>query len=239
MWAMMLFGEKYGDTVRVIKIADYSLELCGGTHVTSTGQIGLLSILSENGIASGVRRVEAVTGSGLLRLVKGGRELLTSLAEKMKVPTEIVAQKVEELLSTHRQLEKRLEELEKEKSNEKLSDAMLAAGQVNGIKIVTVQLEVENRQALMDSADLIVNAKEKIVGVLAAVLDSDVALVAAISKPALESLKAPDLVKAVAVRLGGTGGGRPHLAQGGGKDKSKLAEVLTEVPKLVEKLLAQ
>ncbi len=238
MGAMMLFGEKYGDTVRVIKIADYSLELCGGTHVTSTGQIGLLSILSENGIASGVRRVEAVTGSGLLRLVKGGRELLSSLAEKMKVPTEIVAQKVEELLSTHRQLEKRLEELEKEKSNEKLSDAILAAGQVNGIKIVTVQLEVENRQALMDSADLIVNAKEKIVGVLAAVLDSDVALVAAISKPALESLKAPDLVKAVAVRLGGTGGGRPHLAQGGGKDKSKLAEVLTEVPKLVEKLLA-
>ncbi len=239
MGAMMLFGEKYGDKVRVIKIADYSLELCGGTHVASTGQIGFLSILSESGIASGVRRIEAVTGSGFLRLVKGERELLSSLAEKMKVPVEMLTHKVEELLSTHRQLEKRLGELEKVQSKEKLTLALQNATQINGIKVVATELDVENRQALMDSADLIVNAKEKIVGILAAVLDSDVALVAAISKPALESLKAPDLVKEVATRLGGTGGGRPHLAQGGGKDKENLSEVLTEVPKMVEKLLAR
>ena len=239
MGATMLFGEKYGDKVRVIKIADYSLELCGGTHVASTGQIGLFSILSENGIASGVRRMEAVTGSGFLRLVKGERELLFSLAEKMKVPAEMIRHKVEELLSTHRQLEKRLNELEKQKSKETLAQALQTAAQVNGIKVVTAQLEVENRQALMDSADLIVNAKEKIAGVLAAVLDSDVALVVAISKSALDSLKAPELVKEVAARLGGTGGGRPHLAQGGGKDKAKLSEVLTEVPKMIEKLLAR
>ena len=239
MGAMMLFGEKYGEKVRVIKIADYSLELCGGTHVAYTGQIGLFSILSESGIASGVRRLEAVTGSGFLRLAKGERELLNSLAEKMKVPAELLAHKVEELLSSQRQLEKRLGELEKEQSKEKLVSALQNAAQVNGIKVVATELDVENRQALMDSADLIVNAKEKIAGVLAAVLDSDVALVAAVSKPALESLKAPDLVKEVAVRLGGTGGGRPHLAQGGGKDKAKLSDVLTEVPKMVEKLLAR
>lgn len=239
MGAMMLFGEKYGDKVRVIKIADYSLELCGGTHVASTGQIGLFSILSESGIASGVRRMEAVTGSGFLRLAKGERELLTTLGEKMKVPAEMLVHKVEELLSSQRQLEKRLGELEKEQSKEKLTLALKNATQIDGIKIVATELDVENRQALMDSADLIVNAKEKIIGVLAAVLDSDVALVAAISKPAQESLKAPDLVKEVATRLGGTGGGRPHLAQGGGKDKSKLSEVLGEVPKMVEKLLAR
>ncbi|HLG93468.1 MAG TPA: alanine--tRNA ligase-related protein, partial [candidate division Zixibacteria bacterium] len=239
MGAMMLFGEKYGAKVRVIKIADYSLELCGGTHVSSTGQIGLFSILSENGIASGVRRLEAVTGSGFLRLAKGERELLATLAEKMKVPMEMLAHKVEELLASQRQLEKRVGEFEKEQSKEKLTLALQNAAQINGIKVVATALEVENRQALIDSADLIVNAKEKIVGVLAAILDSDVALVAAISKPALESLKAPDLVREVATRLGGTGGGRPHLAQGGGKDKAKLTEVLTEVPKLVEKLLAR
>ncbi|MCI0406879.1 MAG: alanine--tRNA ligase, partial [candidate division Zixibacteria bacterium] len=223
MGAMMLFGEKYGEKVRVIKIADYSLELCGGTHVSYTGQIGLFSILSESGIASGVRRMEAVTGSGFLRLAKGERDLLNSLAEKMKVPAEMLTHKIEELLSSQRQLEKRLEGLEKEQSKEKLTLALKHAAQVNGIKIVATELDVENRQALMDSADLIINAKEKIAGVLAAVLDSDVALVAAISKPALESLKAPDLVKEVASRLGGTGGGRPHLAQGGGKDKEKLS----------------
>jgi len=239
MGAMMLFGEKYGEKVRVIKIADYSLELCGGTHVAYTGQIGLFSILSESGIASGVRRLEAVTGSGFLRLAKGERELLNLLAEKMKVPSEMLTHKVEELLATHRQLEKRLGELEKEQSKEKLTLALQNAIPINGIKVVATELDVENRQALMDSADLIVNAKEKIVGVLAAVLDSDVALVAAVSKPAMESLKAPDLVKEVASRLGGTGGGRPHLAQGGGKDKAKLSEVLTEVPKMVEKLLAR
>jgi alanyl-tRNA synthetase len=136
-------------------------------------------------------------------------------------------------------LEKRLGELEKEQSKEKLTLALQNAAQVNGIKVVATELEVENRQALMDSADLIVNAKEKIAVVLAAVWDSDVALVAAVSKPALEALKAPDLVKEVALRLGGTGGGRPHLAQGGGKDKTKLSEVLTDVPKMVEKLLAR
>ncbi|MCI0331354.1 MAG: alanine--tRNA ligase [candidate division Zixibacteria bacterium] len=239
MGAMMLFGEKYGDRVRVIKIADYSLELCGGTHVASTGQIGLFSILSESGIASGVRRIEAVTGSGFLHLAKGERQLLFSLAEKMKVPVEILAHKVEELLSSQKQLEKRLEELKKEQSKEKLMLALQNAAQINGIKVVATELNVENRQALMDSADLIVNAKEKIAGVLAAVLDSDVTLVAAISRPALESIKAPDLVKEVAVRLGGTGGGRPHLAQGGGKNKEKLAEVLTDVPKMVEKLLSR
>ncbi|MGH8004205.1 MAG: alanine--tRNA ligase [Limisphaerales bacterium] len=239
MGAMMLFGEKYGERVRVIKIADYSLELCGGTHVVSTGQIGLFSILSESGIASGVRRMEAVTGTGFLRLAKGERELLSSLAEKMKAPADILTHKVEELLTAHRQLEKRLEELEKEQSKEKLTLALQNAAQVNGIKVVATELEVEDRQALMDSADLIVNSKEKIAGVLAAILDSDVALVAAISKPALGSLKASDLVKEVAGRLGGTGGGRPHLAQGGGKDKTKLSEVLTEVPKMVEKLLAR
>ncbi|MCI0596067.1 MAG: alanine--tRNA ligase, partial [candidate division Zixibacteria bacterium] len=239
MGAMMLFGEKYGEKVRVIKIADYSLELCGGTHVAYTGQIGLFSILAESGIASGVRRLEAVTGSGFLRLSKGERELLSSLAEKMKVPAEMLTHKVEELLSTHRQLEKRLEELEKEQSKEKLTLALQNAAQVNGIKVVATELDVENRQVLMDSADLIVNAKEKIAGVLAAVLDSDIALVAAVSKPALESLKAPDLVKEVAVRLGGTGGGRPHLAQGGGKDKAKLSQVLLEVPMLVEKLVSR
>jgi alanyl-tRNA synthetase len=239
MGAMMLFGEKYGERVRVIKIDDYSLELCGGTHVAYSGQIGLFSILSESGIASGVRRMEGVTGSGFLRLAKGERELLNSLAEKMKVPAEMLFHKVEELLSSQRQLEKRLGELEKEQSKEKLTLALQNAAQVNGIKVVATELEVENRQALMDSADLIVNAKEKIAGVLAAVLDSDVALVAAVSKPALEALKAPDLVKEVAVRLGGTGGGRPHLAQGGGKDKAKLSEVLTDVPKMVEKLLTR
>ncbi|MCI0405972.1 MAG: DHHA1 domain-containing protein, partial [candidate division Zixibacteria bacterium] len=199
----------------------------------------LFSILAESGIASGVRRLEAVTGSGFLRLSKGERELLSSLAEKMKVPAEMLTHKVEELLSTHRQLEKRLEELEKEQSKEKLTLALQNAAQVNGIKVVATELDVENRQVLMDSADLIVNAKEKIAGVLAAVLDSDIALVAAVSKPALESLKAPDLVKEVAVRLGGTGGGRPHLAQGGGKDKAKLSQVLLEVPMLVEKLVSR
>lgn len=239
MGAMMLFGEKYGERVRVIKIAGYSLELCGGTHVAYTGQIGLFSILSESGIASGVRRLEAVTGSGFLRLAKGERELLSSLAEKMKVPAEMLAHKVEELLSSQRQLEKRLEEVEKEQSKEKLTLALRNAAQINGIKVVATELEVENRQALMDSADLIVNSKEKIAVVLAAVLNSDVALVAAVSKPALESLKAPDLVKEVAVRLGGTGGGRPHLAQGGGKDKTKLSQVLSEVPGLIEKLLSR
>ncbi len=239
MGAMMLFGEKYGDKVRVIKIAGYSLELCGGTHVASTGQIGLFTILSEGGIASGVRRIEAVTGSGFARLARGERELLSSLAEKMKVPAEMLAHKVEELLSANRQLEKRLEELEKEKSKSKLAEALQKAAQVDGIRVVATQLEVENRQALIDAADVIVNAKEKIAGVLAAVINSEVALVAALSKPAMEKLKAPDLLKEIAFRLGGTGGGRPNLAQGGGKDKEKLTQVLTDVPSVVQKLLAR
>ena len=235
----MLFGEKYGERVRVIKISGYSLELCGGTHVATTGQIGLFSILSESGIASGVRRIEAVTGTGFARLAKGERELLTSLAEKMKVPSEMLAHKLEEILSTNRQLVKRLEELEKEKSKGKLTEALQNAAQVDGIRVVATQLEVDNRQALLDAADFIVNAKDKIAGVLAAVINSDIVLVVALSKPATEKLQAPDLLKEIASRLGGTGGGRPNLAQGGGKDKDKLPQVLSEVPGVVQKLLAR
>ncbi|WP_166264835.1 alanine--tRNA ligase [Marinobacter caseinilyticus] len=233
--AMALFGEKYGDTVRVLSMGtdDYSVELCGGTHVSRTGDIGLLKITSESGISSGVRRIEAVTGEGALRWIDETEQSLRDVARLVKGSRDTVTEKVQATLDRTRLLEKELEQLKSRLASSAGSDLASSAVDVNGLKVVAAVMDGADRKALMETADQLKNKLGEGVVVLASVEDGKVTLVAGVTKSATNRVKAGDLMKHLASLVGGKGGGRPDMAQGGGTDPSKLADALGGVPEWV------
>lgn len=238
--AMALFGEKYGDVVRVLSMGtdNYSVELCGGTHVGRTGDIGLFRITSESGISSGVRRIEAVTGLGALEWIEGTERTLRETARLVKATRESVVEKVQQTLDRNRQLEKDIDALKAKLASSAGSDLAASAVEVGGLKVVASELEGADRKALMETADQLKNKLGEGVVVLASVEDGKVTLVAGVTKSATGKIKAGDLMKHLAAQVGGKGGGRPDMAQGGGSDPSKLAEALAGVPAWVEKNIA-
>tara|TARA_R110002073_G_scaffold149662_2_gene303572 strand:+ start:17021 stop:19627 length:2607 start_codon:yes stop_codon:yes gene_type:complete len=229
--AMSLFGEKYEDTVRVLNIGgDFSCELCGGTHVDRAGDIGFFKIVSESGTASGVRRIEAVTGVGALNWVENAEVKLQRLAEILKTDIESVDLKLATQIDKSRKLEKELEQLKGKMASSAGSDMASDAETIAGIKIIAKSLEGIDPKTLRDTVDQLKNKLGTAAVILATVKDSKVSLVAGVTQDATDRIKAGDLVNHVAQQVGGKGGGRPDMAQAGGNDPSGLEEALKNVP---------
>ncbi|MDP5054755.1 MAG: DHHA1 domain-containing protein, partial [Congregibacter sp.] len=230
--AMALFGEKYGDEVRVLSMGEdgFSVELCGGTHVQRTGDIGLLRIMSESGLASGIRRIEAVTGANALLHMRAVDQALSGVCEVVRGSTENVADKVVALRSQNRDLEKELARLKQKLASSAGNDITAAAIDVAGVKVLATLIDGADPDALRGLMDQCKNKLGSGVILLAAVNDGKVALVAGVTKDLTERVRAGDLMKEFAGRLGGKGGGRPDMAQGGGTEPGLLAAALDDVP---------
>nr|WP_197492631.1 alanine--tRNA ligase [Methylomonas methanica] len=228
--AMALFGEKYGDEVRVLKIGDFSTELCGGTHVDRAGDIGLFKIVGETGVAAGVRRLEAVTGQGALEWIEQREKALLSIAGLLKAAPDKAADKVHQLLEKNRGLEKELEKLKAKLASSAGDEMTSQAVDVNGVKVLAVKLDDVDPKALRDLADQLKNKLGSAALVLAAVSGDKVSLIASVSKDAMDKVKAGELVNFVATQVGGKGGGRPDMAQAGGNDPAGLPVALAAVP---------
>ncbi len=237
--AMMLFGEKYGDQVRVLTMGDgFSVELCGGTHVRRTGDIGLFRITAESGVASGVRRIEAVTGAGALALFDEIEALADHTAQVLKTRRPQVPEKVEQLLAQNRKLEKELTALKAKLATAGSSNLLDEVQEVAGIKVLAVKLEGADSKSLRESADQLKNKLGSGVVLVAAVEGEKVSLVAGVTKDLTGKVKAGDLMREVAAKVGGKGGGRPDMAQGGGTDPSGLDSALSAVPEWVKTQLS-
>lgn len=228
--AMALFGEKYGDEVRVLKMGNFSTELCGGTHVERSGDIGCLKIISETGVASGVRRIEAVTGKGCLDWIESRNKALTDIADLVKSSADKAAEKVHQLLQKNKLLEKELVRLKSKLASSEGGELSVQAVDVKGVKVLAVKLEDVDPKALRDMLDQLKNKLGSAAIVLATVKADKVSLIAGVTKDLIKQMKAGDLVNSVATKVGGKGGGRPDMAQAGGNDPSGLEDALKQVP---------
>ncbi len=236
--AMALFGEKYGDVVRVLSMGDFSVELCGGTHVKRTGDIGLFKITSESGVAAGVRRIEAVAGERALRYIGETEKNLAQIAGLLKADSSTVEAKVQQLIERSRGLEKELEQLKSKLASTQGGDLATQAVEIGGIKVLAAKLEGGDAKSLRDTVDQLKN-KLGAAAILLATVDGDKwSLAAGVTKDETKRLRAGDLVNSVAQQLGGKGGGRPDMAMAGGKDPSGLEAALQAVPDWVKSQLA-
>lgn len=233
--ALAFFGEKYGDRVRVLKMGDFSTELCGGTHVSRTGDIGLFKLRAEAGVASGVRRVEATTGEGALEWVRQREKVLKEIGNILKGTEEDAVEKLEKWLSQRRDLEQQLAQLQSKLAGSQSEDIASRARRVNGINVVVSRVEGIEEKALREMADRLRDRLQPAVVVLGAVQGDRVSLLAAVSKDATKSYHAGNIIKQIAPLVGGGGGGRPDFAQAGGKDATRLDEALQKVYELIEK----
>ena len=239
MGAQALFGEKYEDQVRVVRIGDFSLELCGGTHVRSTGEIGAFDLFSESGIAAGVRRSEALTGAGAERVAQQRRQVLADLGSRLNAAPEELADKIEALLGRNRQLERSLDELRRRVAALETSDLSNGSREVAGVRVVARRTEAEDVPSLRTMADGLRESLGSGVGVLGADIGGKVSFIAVVTDDLIKGrgLKAGDIVRGVAQLAGGSGGGKPHLAQAGGRDPSKIDEALEQAADIVEQQL--
>ena len=231
--AMALFGEKYGNEVRVVNIG-YSTELCGGVHVERAGDIGLFKLISEGGVAAGVRRVEAVTGKGAISWVEEKSKQLDSIAALVKSSNAEVEEKVTQILDRSRALEKELDQIKSKLASQAGSDLASQAVEVAGINVLAAQLDNVDPKSLRDTLDQLKNKLGKAAVVLSTVVDGKVSLVAGVTKAETDKVKAGDLLKHVAEQIDGKGGGRPDMAQGGGNNPEALPAALNSVKEWVE-----
>ncbi len=236
--AMALFGEKYGEQVRVLSIGDFSVELCGGTHVSRAGDIGVFKIVSEAGIAAGVRRIEAVSGVAALDYIGQTEKNLAKVADLLKAGRDDAAAKVGQLLEHNRRLEKQLETLTAKLASSQGSDLASQAEDVQGIKVLAATLEGVDAKRLRETADLLKNKLGAAAVVLGTVIDGKVALVAGVTKAESKRIKAGELVNYVAGQVGGRGGGRPDMAQAGGDQPENLDAALNSVAAWVREQIA-
>lgn len=233
--AMALFGEKYGDVVRVLSMgeANFSVELCGGTHVTRTGDIGLMRITSEAGVAAGVRRIEACTGLGAISWLNQGEQTLSDLAGLVKANRDSVAGKVVALIERQRELEKRLEQLKTKVAAAAGADLAKQAVLIGGVHLLAARLDGVDAKALRENAERLRDQLGEAIVVLACASEDKVSLVATVSKPLIARVKAGDVVSHVAQQVGGKGGGRPDMAMAGGTQPERLDDALASVAAFV------
>ena len=227
--AMALFGEKYTDQVRVLRMGDFSTELCGGTHVKAVGDIGLFKITAETGIASGVRRIEGVAGEQAIQWMKSDEECLYRVAELVKAGRDDLDDKVRQLVERNRTLEKELEQLKGKLASAAGSDLAGSAVEVDGVKVLAAKLDGADPKSLRDTMDQLKNKLGSAVIVLATASGDKVSLVAGVTQDQTKRFKAGDLIKMVAEKVGGKGGGRPDMAQAGGNNPAALPEALALV----------
>ena len=233
--AMALFGEKYGDNVRVLSMGgDFSVELCGGIHAKRTGDIGLMKITSEGGVASGIRRIEAVTGAAALAYLNAAEEQLKEAASLIKGSRENLVDKLSAVLERNRQLEKQLEQLQAKAASAAGDDLSSSAVDIKGVNVLTARLDGQDGKALLALVDQLKNKLGRAVILLGGVYEDKVVLVAGVTKDLTGQLKAGDLMKQAAAAVGGKGGGRPDMAQGGGVDAAALDAALALTVPFVE-----
>ncbi len=235
--AVALFGEKYGETVRVVSVEGYSRELCGGTHVRRTGDIGLCKIVSEGGISAGVRRLEAITGEGALRRFQRSAGLLARISQMMRAPEAELVEHVERLLAQQKMLERQLEQLKSRVAQSQLGDLEGQARMLKGVKVLAGRVDGLDRQQMRELADALRNKWKSAVVVLAAAGEDSVAIVSAVTKDLIAKVHAGKLAGEVAQAVGGKGGGRPDMAEAGGKNPAAVAQALENVYRRVEALL--
>lgn len=227
--AMALFGEKYDERVRVLSMGDFSTELCGGTHASRTGDIGLFRIISESGTAAGVRRIEAVTGEGAIATVHADSERLSEVAHLLKGDSNNLADKVRSVLERTRQLEKELQQLKEQAAAQESANLSSKAIDVNGVKLLVSELSGVEPKMLRTMVDDLKNQLGSTIIVLATVAEGKVSLIAGVSKDVTDRVKAGELIGMVAQQVGGKGGGRPDMAQAGGTDAAALPAALASV----------
>jgi alanyl-tRNA synthetase len=227
---MALFGEKYGDRVRVLKMGDFSTELCGGTHVQRTGDIGLFKIVSESGVAAGIRRIEALTGAGALAHVREEEDKLERVADLLSASGADVVGKLQQLFERQKRLERELEGFRTKLASAATMDLATSATDVSGIKVVAARLGDADAKVLRDSIDQFKQKLGDCVVLLAGASGGRVSLVAGVHGSALDRVNAGELVAHVAQQIGGKGGGRKDLAQGGGEDSPRVDQALAEAP---------
>ena len=227
--AMALFGEKYDDRVRVLRMGDFSTELCGGTHAALTGDIGLFRITSESGTAAGVRRIEAVTGEGAMAILHAQSDQLNDIAQLLKGDSHNLGEKVRAALERTRQLEKELQQLKEQAAAQESANLSSKAEEINGVKLLVSELTGVEPKMLRTMVDDLKNQLGSTIVVLATVADGKVSLIAGVSKDVTDRVKAGELVGMVAQQVGGKGGGRPDMAQAGGTDASALPAALASV----------
>jgi alanyl-tRNA synthetase len=236
--AMALFGEKYGSEVRVVRVGDYSLELCGGCHVRNTAEIGLFKITSESGIGAGVRRIEAVTSKGAYQFLSEQTAILKDAAERLKAKRlSDVPQRIESLQEDLRKAQRENESLTAKLGQAEAGNLNDQVKEIGGVAVIAAQVDAKDTEALRSMVDTLKQAHEKAVIVLGAKTGNKLAFVAGVTKPAIaEGFHAGKLIKEVAARTGGGGGGRPEMAQAGGKDPAKLDEALAYVHEYVKSI---
>lgn len=227
--AMALFGEKYDERVRVLSMGDFSTELCGGTHATRTGDIGLFRIISESGTAAGVRRIEAVTGEGAMATVHAQSDRLNDIAHLLKGDSQNLGDKVRAVLERTRQLEKELQQLKDQAAAQESANLSSKAVDLNGVKLLVSELAGVEPKMLRTMVDDLKNQLGSTVIVLATVVEGKVSLIAGVSKDVTDRVKAGELIGMVAQQVGGKGGGRPDMAQAGGTDAAALPAALASV----------
>lgn len=227
--AMALFGEKYDERVRVLSMGDFSTELCGGTHASRTGDIGLFRMISESGTAAGVRRIEAVTGEGAITTVHADSDRLSEVAHLLKGDSNNLADKVRSVLERTRQLEKELQQLKEQAAAQESANLSSKAIDVNGVKLLVSELSGVEPKMLRTMVDDLKNQLGSTIIVLATVAEGKVSLIAGVSKDVTDRVKAGELIGMVAQQVGGKGGGRPDMAQAGGTDAAALPAALASV----------
>jgi alanyl-tRNA synthetase len=233
--ALAFFGDKYGDTVRVVKIGDFSTELCGGTHVHRSGEIGLFKIQSEGGVAAGVRRLEAATGIGALELIRRNEQKLREIGELVRASADDAAEKVRRLLQQQRELEREIERLRGQFGKNQIPDLLAKRQEVDGIRVLITQVDGVDAKQLRELADQLREQMGSGVVFLASRGKDNVALVSSVTSDLTRRYHAGNIVKEVAPIVGGGGGGRPDFAQAGGKEPSRTDEALKKVWEIVKR----
>jgi alanyl-tRNA synthetase len=227
--AMALFGEKYGEKVRVVMVSDFSIELCGGTHTTRTGDIGLFKIISESGVAAGVRRIEALTGEGAYRFVKEEERELLEIASSLKSTPGELTSKIERLLEKQKELEKELSSFQDKLSHQELSNLLPSMREIKGVKVLSAKVDGKDIKRMREFVDQLKGKIGSGIILLGGQSQNKVSLIMGVTPDLTHRFRANELIKKIAVLIGGTGGGRPDFAQAGGADSKKLDEALKAI----------
>jgi alanyl-tRNA synthetase len=227
--AIALFGEKYDDEVRVLRLGEHSVELCGGTHVSSTGDIGVFKITSEGGVASGIRRIEALTGEVAMQWIDANQQALDQVASLLRSPRDQAAAKVQLLMRRNKELEKELAATKQKLLTAGPSDITENITEVGGIKVLAARMDGADAPALRDAVDRFKDKLKSAVVVLGSVENGKVRLAAGVTRDNIDRIRAGDVIKLVAEQVGGKGGGRPDFAQAGGSNPDGLDAALASV----------
>ena len=236
--AMALFGEKYGEKVRVVRMGDFSVEFCGGTHVANTGVIGSFKILGENGVAAGVRRIEALTGDGVLNYYKNLEKTLEEVSHILKATPATLTEKAAHLMTELKEAHSELESMKSKAAKEALGDVMNQVAEVEGVKLLATSVSGVDMNGLRDLGDQLKDKIGEGVVVIASDCDGKVNLIAMATDAAMkQGAHAGNLIKAIAGNVGGGGGGRPNMAQAGGKNPAGIPDAIAQAKTALENML--